>query len=374
MSTGQPLIMYALSHHLSSFNFTTAAATTNISLTTTTKGNATAVLADSWTMVESNLPTDMGFAPWNPSTGTNSQLSNNAISAIMSVASDEVNQNMSAQTNLNSMYFAGKAFSKFASIIYTINDLANDTALAHQGLAQLKNAFARFLDNQQIFPLVYDTVWGGIVSSASYSYQTNDSGADFGNTYYNDHHFHYGYFIHAAAVIGYLDPTWAAENKDWVNALVRDVASPSLDDNYFPLFRSFDWYHGHSWAKGLFESADSKDQESTSEDVMFAYAMKMWGQVIGDAAMEARGNLMMSVLTRSIQHYFLLDSDNTIQPANFIGNKVTGIVSLSSFLAMEETANYTALRQQNRSHHILWQQSRVHPGVSTLNRIRSSLT
>ena len=112
-----------------------------------------------------------------------------------------------------------------------------------------------------------------------------------------------------------------------VNTLVRDVANPSAEDNYFPVFRSFDWYHGHSWAKGLFESGDSKDEESSSEDVLFTYGLKMWGKVTGDASMEARANIMLSVQARSLQHYFLLQSDNTVQPANFIGNKVTGIVS-----------------------------------------------
>ena len=65
--------------------------------------------------------------------------------------------------------------------------------------------------------MVYDTAWKGVVSSASYV--QNDSGVDFGNSYYNDHHFHYGYFIHAAAIIAYLDPTWLPQNKDWVKRL-----------------------------------------------------------------------------------------------------------------------------------------------------------
>ena len=156
-----------------------------------------------------------------------------------------------------------------------------------------------------------------------------DQGLDFGNTLYNDHHFHYGYFIHTAAVIGFLDPNWLPQHKDWVNTLVRDAASP-VQDEYFPFSRSFDWYNGHSWAKGLFESADSKDEESSSEDAFFAYAVKMWGRVIGDASMEARGNLMLSILARSLQNYFLMQSDNINQPSNFIGNKVTGIVRVPS--------------------------------------------
>jgi endo-1,3(4)-beta-glucanase len=168
----------------------------------------------------------------------------------------------------------------------TINDLLGDTALAKTGLDTLKTAFARFAKNQQEYPLVYESAWGGVVSSATYV--TGNSGEDFGNTYYNDHHFHYGYFIYTAAVIGHLDSTWISANKDYVNMLVRDVANPSTQDKYFPVWRNYDWFHGHSWAHGLFETFDGKDQESSSEDVMHVYAIKMWASVIGDDNMEAR--------------------------------------------------------------------------------------
>ena len=117
---------------------------------------------------------------------------------------------------------------------------------------------------------------------------TGDTGADFGNSLYNDHHFHYGYFIYTAAVIGHLDPSWVPANKAYVNMLVRDIANPSTRDQYFPVWRCFDWFHGHSWAHGLFDTLDGKDQESSSEDTMHAYALKMWGAVSGDQKLEAR--------------------------------------------------------------------------------------
>ena len=139
-----------------------------------------------------------------------------------------------------------------------------------------------------------------------------------------------GYFIHTAAVIAYLDPRWASNNSEWVNTLIRDAASPSIDDPQFPFSRMLDWYHGHSFAKGLFESADSKDEESTSEDGFFAYALKMWGSVTGDRSAEARGNLMLAILARTFDNYFLMQRNNVNQPPNFIGNKVTGIVSVCS--------------------------------------------
>ncbi|OAL56189.1 glycoside hydrolase [Pyrenochaeta sp. DS3sAY3a] len=57
-----------------------------------------------------------------------------------------------------------------------------------------------------------------------------------------------------------LDSTWLNEgiNKSWVNILVRHFAH-LVTDTYYSFSRSFDWFHGHSWAKGLFESGDGKD-------------------------------------------------------------------------------------------------------------------
>lgn len=321
---GTPLIMFALPHHVQSFNASTKGRVTDIHLRSTTKGNMTAVIGETWTMAEPGLPIEMGFAPWSPSLGTVQQISAAAQQFILQVAPVELKQNMDSQTNLNSMYYSGKALSKFATLVYTVNQLGNDVELAAAGLQELKKCFARFVNNQQQYPLVYDAVWKGVVSSAGYN---GDLLADFGNTAYNDHHFHYGYFIQAAAIIGALDPSWLAANKDWVNMLMRDASNP-VDDGYFPFSRAFDWFNGHSWAKGLFESYDGKDEESTSEDSMFSYAVKMWGHTIGDASMEARGNMMLGIMRRTLHEYFLMENNNTNQPPNFIANKVTGIVSI----------------------------------------------
>ena len=321
--TNMPLLMYALTHHLASFDSGTSKGVTRIVLDTTTKGPATAVVADQWTMAEPNLPTDLSFGPWSPDSKGQGKLSVSGAKAVRAAGQSEITQPFDPQTNLNSMYYSGKALSKFASLIWALQNIAGDSELARQGLQRLQTSFGLFAQNKQQFPLVYDTAWKGIVSSATY--KTGDVGADFGNSLYNDHHFHWGYHIHAAAVIGSMDKTWLAQNKDWVNALVRDAGNPSGRDNYFPVSRAFDWYHGHSWAKGLFDSGDSKDQESTTEDAMFAYAIKLWGHVVGDASMEARGNLMLAILARSINTYFYMTKDNRVQPPNFIGNKVPGI-------------------------------------------------
>lgn len=324
-----PLLMFALPHHVQAFDASTKDRKTPMTLRTTTKGMATGVIGESWTMTEPNLPKGMGFAPWSPEKGSVTKLSPAALKVIKGAAPAELSQDMDSQTNLDSMYFSGKALSKFATLVYTIHELAGDPQMAAKALSTLKTCFARFVNNQQKYPLVYDEVWKGVVTSGTY--ETGDPGLDFGNAYYNDHHFHFGYFVHAAAIIGHLDPSWLGPNKEWVNMLIRDAANSVANDNLFPFSRGFDWYNGHSWAKGLFESLDGKDEESTSEDTMFAYAIKMWGKVSGDASMEARGNLMLGILARSLDNYFLMTKANKNQPPQFIDNKVTGIVSVLLF-------------------------------------------
>ena len=106
---------------------------------------------------------------------------------------------------------------------------------------------------------------------------------------------------------------------------MRDFANPVADE-FFPFCRSFDWYHGHSWAKGLFESGDGKDQESSSEDGFAAFALKMWGRVIGDKGLEARGTLMLAVQKRSFRKYMLMMPETSVQPPEFIPNHAVGIM------------------------------------------------
>ncbi|CZT24362.1 related to glucan 1,3-beta-glucosidase [Ramularia collo-cygni] len=320
----QSLLLFALPHHLKSFSNDTLTGLTDLQLMTPVKGLATAIRGTSWTLVEKSLPIDMAFAPYSPTLGSVKAVSNIAAEAVYNAGLAELQQDVAEQTNVGSMYYDGKALAKFAAIVYTLHDLAGNQTLALSGLQVLQQAFALHVDNNMKFPLTYESAWGGVVSSAAYTGQPLD---DFGNTYYNDHHFHFGYFVYAAAVIGYFSSDWLTDaNVAWVNMLVRDFANPIKDDPYYPFSRNFDWYHGHSWASGLFESDDGKNQESSSEDNMASYALKMWGQVINDKNMEARGNLMLAIQARSFQDYYLYEDANTVLPAQFIGNKVAGIL------------------------------------------------
>ena len=108
LDTSRQLLMFALPHHVESFDSDTSRARTTVQLQTTTKGTATAVRRDSWTMVENNLPTEIGFDPWNPENRGQVRLSPVAIQAVNQAGNSEVAQDFNARTNLDSMYFSGK--------------------------------------------------------------------------------------------------------------------------------------------------------------------------------------------------------------------------------------------------------------------------
>jgi endo-1,3(4)-beta-glucanase len=180
-NSDQKLLMFALPHHITSL---VSGGVQNLNLMTTTKGMATAILADYWTFKESNLPIDMSFAPWTPARGSITKVDAAAVLAINLLGYEELQQNISAQANVGSLYYDGKALAKFAAMIYTIHDMGGNKTLALSGLKVLQQAFEQHVNNEMTWPLAYDSAWGGVVSSATYA--TGNSGVDFGNTYYND--------------------------------------------------------------------------------------------------------------------------------------------------------------------------------------------
>ncbi|KAH3888804.1 hypothetical protein DPMN_012844 [Dreissena polymorpha] len=52
----------------------------------------------------------------------------------------------------------------------------------------------------------YDAVWGGLILRVTTG--NLEFGVDYGFPYYNDHHFHLGYFIYAAAYFVKHHPQW----------------------------------------------------------------------------------------------------------------------------------------------------------------------
>ncbi|SCV04608.1 LAMI_0H17502g1_1 [Lachancea mirantina] len=322
-NTGRTL-MYALPHHVADFTPSMNCRRINSFLTSVTCGKMVGYLTNIFDL-QVEVPKNVGFEPFTTIPGKSTpKYSAAVLESIETAATEEVDADVVNESNLDSMYFAGKVLAKYAWILYCCQYVIKKPHLVQVLMPKLKAAISRFTSNQQILPLHYDTTWRGIISSG-------DSSQDFGNSYYNDHHFHYGYHVIAAAIVALVDrdsgdSSWLKANRTWVENLIRDYSNPNEDDSRFPVFRSFDWFAGHSWAKGLFESGDGKDQESSSEDVNAALALKLWGIVTNDVRLQGIGNLELGIMKTSLNSYFLYSDDNSVMPPAFIPNKVSGIL------------------------------------------------
>ncbi|CAF3503227.1 unnamed protein product [Rotaria socialis] len=305
------LLHYTLPHHRQVIS-TSSAQATPIQTLSPSKGPMVAYTGNVWIMAENSLST-MGFlAPRPPAPQYEDYIV------------EQLKKDITAGVNLGvtDYYFTGKAFHKYA-LLCLLADYYKETTLLEQCIKTLENGFDVLITGKNANALRYDTTWSGLISAAGLAPQQEL--ADFGNSYYNDHHYHWGYFIQTGALIAHLDPSYIPKMKNWVESLIRDANNPSTQDKSFPQFRYFDWYSGHSWSQGLFESADGKDQESTSEEINYHYGLALWGLATKSSTLESLGRLMLTIAKRTIQTYFLMDSDNKIMPKEFIANKVTGI-------------------------------------------------
>ncbi|TYZ56987.1 hypothetical protein PybrP1_006701, partial [[Pythium] brassicae (nom. inval.)] len=236
-----------------------------------------------------------------------------------------------------SYYFKGKALQKFGTMCLLAKKLAATTSpemapVAQHGIARLKGLLAAFVANKAAYPLVYDTVYKGVITSEAAA--KRDVNVDFGNAVYNDHHYHYGYVITAAAMVLHLcndDAAWrtshdAVELRMFVDTLVRDVMNPGDGHEHFPRFRNFNWFLGHSYSHGVTPMADGKDEESTSEEVNFYYGVALYSAATQDRATQQLAKLMLKVYALAVNTYFLIsDAGSPIHPPAFRKNKITGI-------------------------------------------------
>ena len=126
----------------------------------------------------------------------------------------------------------------------------------------------------------------------------------------NDHHFHYGYWIRAAAEIALRDPAWAANDK-WggmVEMLVSDIANTKRGSSEFPYVRNFDAYEGHSWAVGIGGAGEygalGNNQESSSEAINAWAGLILWAEATGNRELRDLGVYLYTTEIDSVNHYW----------------------------------------------------------------------
>lgn len=213
-------------------------------------------------------------------------------------------------------YFGGKQLAAVGRLAVIADEL-NETGLAESYRSTLAASLHPWLNATNSDPLRYDESWGGVISS---------SGGSFGQGLYNDHHFHYGYFLYAAAAMAKGNPAWQSEWGDEVMHLVRNLANPAASDPHYTYLRNKDWFVGHSWASGLYEFGDGRNQESSSEAVNAWYSLYLYGLAIDDARIRDLGRLMLATEIRSTQRYWQVDSNDGIYDEPYASNKVVGVL------------------------------------------------
>jgi endo-1,3(4)-beta-glucanase len=137
--------------------------------------------------------------------------------------------------------------------------------------------------------------------------------ASFGSDEMNDHHFHYGYFLYAAAVVAKNDTALADKWAPVADLLVADIASSDATAD-FPQYRNFDPYSGHAWASGTSPFADGNNQESSSESVNAWNGLAMWEKLRGNTDLYNQAVWMMSTEANSAKLYWT-NTDTSEFPA-----------------------------------------------------------
>lgn len=193
-------------------------------------------------------------------------------------------------------YFGGKALQRTAMLLMVADQLgatAQSRTLAQQLDAQLSRWFdPTGCEQRQATCFVYDPEARGVVGLTP----------SFGSDEFNDHHFHYGYFLYAAAVMAQHDPSVVDRYAPVLDLLAADLASSG--SAAFPARRTFDAYAGHSWASGTSPFADGNNQESVSEAVNAWAGLALWAKATGDEPLQDEAGWMLSLEADSATTYW----------------------------------------------------------------------
>ncbi|MDH3322676.1 MAG: glycosyl hydrolase, partial [Flavobacteriaceae bacterium] len=197
-----------------------------------------------------------------------------------------------------------------------IADQTGDVEGRDKMIATLKERLEDWLTYQSgevAFLFYYNNTWSTMLGYPAGHGQDNNI---------NDHHFHWGYFIHAAAFMEQFEPGWVNQWGEMINLLIRDAASYDRNDSQFPFLRNFSPYAGHSWANGFATFPQGNDQESTSESMQFASSLIHWGTITENDAIRDLGIYIYTTEQTAVEEYWF-----DMYERNFKPNQQYGLVS-----------------------------------------------
>lgn len=251
-------------------------------------------------------------------------------------------------TGAGDPYNAGKLLSRIARTALIAESLG-EHALAQALANNLTSLVERYAVTGAENEWVWDETWGGLIGCGCnfddcqgkcVGHCNNawpncpslaDPGRDFGNGFYNDHHFHWGYHVYAAAVAAKFNKGWARAHRERLLLPARDIASPVADGS-FPAARHKDWYMMISWASGIATAGgmpyrQGRNQESTSEAVSGYYGVALLGKALGETALEQMGQMLLAMEVHAAQTYYHVPTGSDVYPsAAMQANHMVGIL------------------------------------------------
>lgn len=277
-------------------------------------GELLGIVGDSWILEETPFTVD-----WYSINGFQDQ---ETINHVIAALEQDVADLQPIKTS--STYFYGKQIARAARFAL-IAEEAHYQELIPRVREFLEESITPWLDGSfEGNALLYDNKWGGLISRNG----AQDSGADFGLGVYNDHHFHFGYFCYAIAVLAKLNRNWALKFKPQIYAIVNDFMTLNPNKQMlYPRLRNFDLWKLHSWASGITEFADGRNQESTSEAVNAYYSAALLGLAYGDTHLIATGSTLAALEMRSAKALWHVPSYSTVYESDFVKeNRVVGVL------------------------------------------------
>lgn len=205
-------------------------------------------------------------------------------------------------------YWGGKGLLQMAMNMWFAKLTGNDEVydISKNKLREAFENWLTYTPGEDNFFFSYYPRWGGMLGfDVSY-----DSDA------FNDHHFHYGYFTYAAALLCMEDPDFAAAYGEILTLIAKDYANWDRSDSRFPFMRTLDPWSGHSWAGGLGDHGNDNGngQESSSEAMQSWGGLYLLGVALGDKEMRDAGIWGWSTEARATREYWF-DVDAP-RPAN----------------------------------------------------------
>jgi endoglucanase Acf2 len=251
-----------------------------------------------------------GIIPFLPRT---SNYDSATLQSLLTAVVNEGNHFTSGDT-----YFLGTQLNRIAQLL-PIAQQQDQTAfnnLLNSLKGQLQSWFNANGKTSSLF--YYNANWGTLIGYP----------ASFGSdTSLNDHHFHYGYWVHSAAMVGLYDPNWISLNN-WggmVDLLRREYGSINRADTMFPFIRNFDVYAGHSWASGSAPFGDGGNEESTSEAINAWAGMILFGALIGNNQIRDAGIWLYTMETNAAFYYWFNAMQVNTFPAGVTRVQMTNI-------------------------------------------------